>query len=53
MLTRCSFDKEENKLGYCGGKDCIEKLCKKLKERKMKIINYEEEKNDNANYLRK
>ena len=42
MLTRCSFDKKENKLNYYRGKDCIEKLCKKLKERAMKIINYEE-----------
>ena len=41
MLTKCSFDKTENKLDYYRGKDCIEKLCKKLKERAMKIINYE------------
>ena len=40
MLTKCSFDKTENKLDYYRGKDCIEKLCKKLKERAMKIINY-------------
>ena len=32
MFTRCSFDKKENKLNYYRGKDCIEKLCKKLKE---------------------
>ena len=31
MFTRCSFDKKENKLNYYRGKDCIEKLCKKLK----------------------
>ena len=31
MFTRCSFDEKENKLNYCRGKDCIEKLCKKLK----------------------
>ena len=39
-----NFDliKKENKLGYYRGKDCIEKLCKKLKEHAMKIINYEE-----------
>ena len=49
MLTRCSFDEEENKLDYYKGKDSIEKLCKKLKERAMKIINYEEENNDDAN----
>ena len=31
-----------NKLNYYRGKDCIEKLCEKLKEREMKIISYEE-----------
>ena len=40
MLTRCSFDEKENKLDYYRGKDCTDKLCKKLKERAMKIINY-------------
>ena len=39
MFTRCSFDEKENKLNYYRGKDCIEKLCKKLKECAMK---YEE-----------
>ena len=42
MFTRCSFDKKENKLNYYRGKDCIEKLCKTLKECTIKIINYEE-----------
>ena len=42
MFTRCSFDKKENKLNYYRGKDCIEKLCKKLKESAMEIIDYEE-----------
>ena len=42
MFTRYSFDKKENKLNCYRGKDCIEKLCKKLKEHAMKIINYEE-----------
>ena len=41
MFTKCSFDEKENKLDYCRRKDCIEKLCKKLKRRAMKIINYE------------
>ena len=41
MFTKCSFDKAENKLDYYRGRDCIEKLCKKLKEHTMKIINYE------------
>ena len=40
MLTKCSFDKTEDKLDYYRGKDYIEKLCKKLKEHAMKIINY-------------
>ena len=40
MFTKCSFYKKENKLNYYRGKDCIEKLCKKLRERAMKIINY-------------
>ena len=45
MFTSCSFDEKENKLNYYRGKDCIEKLCKKLKECATKIINYKE-KND-------
>ena len=28
ILTRCSFDEEENKLDYYRGKDCIDELCK-------------------------
>ena len=44
MLTRCSFDEEENKFDYYRGKNYIQKLCKKLKERAIKIINYEEKK---------
>ena len=45
MFTECSFDKKENKLTFYRGKDFTEKLCKKLKECAMKIINYEEKKN--------
>ena len=44
MFTRCSFNEKENKLNFYRGKDRIEKLCKKLKERAMKIINYEKRK---------
>ena len=40
MFTKCSFDEKENKLDYCRRKDCIGKLCKKLKKHAMKIINY-------------
>ena len=42
IRTKCSFDKTEDNLDCYRGKYCIEKLCKKLKERAMKIINYEE-----------
>ena len=42
IFTRCSFDKKENKLNYYRGKDCIEKLCKDLKENATKIIDHEE-----------
>ena len=42
MFIRCSFDEKENKRDYYRGKYCIEKLCRRLKERAMKIINYEE-----------
>ena len=41
---KCSFHKKENKLNYYKGKDCIEELCKKLKESAMEIINYEKKK---------
>ena len=41
MFIRCSFDKKENKLNYYRGKDCIEKLCKKIKESANEIINRE------------
>ena len=40
MFKKCSFNKKENKLNHCRGKDCIEKLCKKLKESAMEIIDY-------------
>ena len=59
MFTRCSFDKKENKLNYYRGKDCIEKLCKKLKERAMKIVDYEKKemipltKEENKSYKEK
>ena len=41
MFTRCSFNKKENKLNYCRGKDCVKKLCKKLKESALEITDYE------------
>ena len=42
MFTKCSLDAAENKLNYYRGRDYIEKLCKKLKDHTMKIINYKE-----------
>ena len=36
------FDAAENKLDYYRERDCIEKLCKKLKDHAMKIIKYKE-----------
>ena len=53
MFTRCLFDKKENKLNYYRGKDGIEKLCKKLKERAMKIINCEEKEMISLTYEKK
>ena len=44
MLTRYSFDEEENKLDYHRGKDCISELYKTLKERAMEINIYEKQK---------
>ena len=44
MFSSCSFDEKENELNYYRGKNCIEKLCEKLKKRAMKIINYEKRK---------
>ena len=35
-----SVCEKENKLDCYRGKDCIEKVCKKIKEHAMKIINY-------------
>ena len=39
MFIRSSFNKKENKFSYYRGKDCIEKLCKNLKESTTEIIN--------------
>ena len=53
MFTKFSFGEKQNKLNYYRGKDCIEKLCKKLKERAIEIINYEKKRNDTVNLWRK
>ena len=44
MSIISSFDKKENKISYYRGKDCIEKLCKKIKESANEIINREKKK---------
>ena len=41
-LQNVHLIKKENKLDYYRGKDCIEKLCKKLKESATEIINHKE-----------
>ena len=48
MFIRCSFD-EKKKLNYYRGKDCIEKLCKKLKECAVEIIKCEKKRNGTIN----
>ena len=44
VCTHCSFDATKYKLHYYRGKDCMEKLCKDLKEHATKTINYEKKK---------
>ena len=42
MTVKCSFDATKNKHDYYRDRDCIKKLCKKLRDRAMEIINSEE-----------
>ena len=44
MFTKCTLNEKENKLNYYRGKNCIKKLCKKLKELAMKIVSHQEKK---------
>ena len=44
MFIKSSFDEKENKLDYYRGKDCIEKLCKKLKESATEILSTKKKK---------
>ena len=41
LVTCCSFDKSKTECNYYRGKDCIEIFGKDLRDRAMKIINYE------------
>ena len=53
LVGQCLKDvhliKKENKLNYYRGKDCIENLCKKLKESTMEIIDHEKKRNNIIN----
>ena len=44
LFTNCSFDPIKNKLDCYKGEDCMERFCKELRERAMKVINYEKKK---------
>ena len=41
LFTNCIFDSAENKLDCCKREDCVEILCKDLREHAMKIIKCE------------
>ena len=49
LCTNCSFDKTKNTFNYYRGKDCMERLCKDLRDHAVKRINYEKKKNDTTN----
>ena len=42
LYKKSSFDEKENKLYNYRGKDCIEKVSKKLKEDVIEMINYKQ-----------
>ena len=44
IFTHCSFDESKNKLIFFGGKDCMKKFSKDLREHTSKIISYEKKK---------
>ena len=41
LLIRSSFDASKNKLDFYREKNCMERLCKDLRDQAIKIINYE------------
>ena len=41
LVTCCSFDKLKTECKYYRGEDCMKMFCKDLKDKAMKIINYE------------
>ena len=44
MFTCCLFDAKENNYDFYRGEDCMKKFCENLRERVLKIINYEKKK---------
>ena len=44
LFTQCSVDLTKNIIDCYGGKGCMERFCKDLKEHATKIINYEKKK---------
>ena len=44
LVACCSFNKSKTECKYYRGKDCIEKLCKDIRDQATKIINYEKKK---------
>ena len=51
LFTNCSFDLTKNKLDCYRSRDCMKKFCKDLKEHTTRIINYQKQRNDAANWL--
>ena len=41
LFTHCSFDTTKNRPDFYGDKNCMKNSCIDLKERPIKIINYE------------
>ena len=44
LFTQCSVDLTKNIVDCYGGKGCMERFCKDLKEHATKIIDYEKKK---------
>ena len=53
MFTQCSFDATKMKIDCYGGKDCMKRFCKDLKEHAAKIINHEKKAKKIVIYARK
>ena len=49
LFTQCSFHATKNKFDCYRGKDCMKRFCKGLKKHAVKIISYEEKRNDMIN----